>query len=685
MTIEFIDNRNRFFQDVKTLGKKNSATLGFMPEGGFEDHAENKCIIIAVERESLLGYLMYRVVSRYSRISIVHLCVNDTYRGKGVSTALLDALKSKYKKQYRGISLSCRRDFTYAKAVWEKYGFVPLNEVRSRSFEEKYLNTWWYDFHQPDLFSSTAYNTSKVKALLDMNIIVKLRDAAEASPKVSLEDPRGLLADWLVDEAELCYAPEAYNEILRDSDQKRAAKTRGYLPNFMQVQFDIVEQKRIAKELKAIIHGTSENDISDRKQIASCIASKIPYFITYDEGLLNKREEIEEKYSVLLYNPQEFILQIDQLLHEEEYLPCQLKGVAFHSISKLDSKELQTCVEKFWIQKNNETKQEFNNLVYKIVNSKIGKLYTVKQHKEIIAFYGVCKKQDSYDIEFLRVCENSIRNSLFFQIVSEAVKECLQNQVSQVLIKEKFVKEEQVNTLKSFGFMSQPDGTFIKYAFNTIAFRHDVNSIIKERIKADFISADSNNLLKVEQILFPLKIKGLNIPTYIIPIKAYWTGQLFDFSIASEDIFGANPSKLWNFENVYFRHTRPITELVPARILWYVSGSDKSCSRSKSIVGSSYLTEVRTGKPKELFRLYKHYGIYEWKHVYELCDKNIENNIRALKFCHTEIFEKPVSYAEVQKVLVKHRRKRNTFASPVLVSESIYFDIYQLGKWGKIE
>lgn len=79
MTIEFIDNRNRFFQDVKTLGKKNSATLGFMPEGGFEDHAENKCIIIAVERESLLGYLMYRVVSRYSRISIVHLCVNDTY------------------------------------------------------------------------------------------------------------------------------------------------------------------------------------------------------------------------------------------------------------------------------------------------------------------------------------------------------------------------------------------------------------------------------------------------------------------------------------------------------------------------------------------------------------------------------------------------------------------------------
>ena len=35
MAIEFIDNRNRFFEDVKALGRKNSATLGFMPEGGF--------------------------------------------------------------------------------------------------------------------------------------------------------------------------------------------------------------------------------------------------------------------------------------------------------------------------------------------------------------------------------------------------------------------------------------------------------------------------------------------------------------------------------------------------------------------------------------------------------------------------------------------------------------------------
>lgn len=42
MTIEFIDNRNRFFEDVKALGRKNSATLGVMPKGGFEDCVRNR-------------------------------------------------------------------------------------------------------------------------------------------------------------------------------------------------------------------------------------------------------------------------------------------------------------------------------------------------------------------------------------------------------------------------------------------------------------------------------------------------------------------------------------------------------------------------------------------------------------------------------------------------------------------
>ena len=73
-----------------------------------------------------------------------------------------------------------------------------------------------------------------------------------------------MLADWLIDEAELCFAPEAYNEIDRDENLQRAEKTRNFLTSFTQLQVDIEEQKKVVMDLESIIGGTSENDISDR-------------------------------------------------------------------------------------------------------------------------------------------------------------------------------------------------------------------------------------------------------------------------------------------------------------------------------------------------------------------------------------------------------------------------------------
>lgn len=78
-----------------------------------------------------------------------------------------------------------------------------------------------------------------------MNIIVKLREAERTEAVNPLEDPRGLLADWLIDEAELCFAPEAYNEIDRDENLQRAEKTRNFLTSFTQLQVDIEEQKKL--------------------------------------------------------------------------------------------------------------------------------------------------------------------------------------------------------------------------------------------------------------------------------------------------------------------------------------------------------------------------------------------------------------------------------------------------------
>jgi hypothetical protein len=159
----------------------------------------------------------------------------------------------------------------------------------------------------------------------------------------------------------------------------------------------------------------------------------------------------------------------------------------------------------------------------------------------------------------------------------------------------------------------------------------------------------------------------------VVPIKPKWAQELFDTREADSLLFGVDITRLWNVENVYYRSARTLTERVPARILWYVS-ADNLYSRNKGVVATSYLDEVVTGLPKDLYRKFKHYGIYEWDDVYKLCGRDVYKPIRAIRFSHTEVFNSIVPYNELLKII----GKKNTFQSPVEVSEVVFNEVYKL-------
>ena len=673
MTIGVINSDSFFFQDVKVLGKKNAPTLGFMPEGGFEDHASKKWIIIAHENNILCGYLMFREVPRHSRISIVHLCVEDNYRGQGITQKLLDHLRALYEYNYgyNGISLSCRTDYTGATSVWQKYGFVAKKQIRSRSIEENYLNKWWYDFNRSDLFSSMATNSHKIRALLDANIIIKLRDAH--SDYKPMEDPRCLLSDWLVDETEFNYASEIFNEINRDNDRERAQRTREFINHFSEAKHNIEERKRISKELEVFLPGQTDNDKSDRIQIATCIAAGIRYFITFDQGIIDARERICDQYDVEIFTPQEFVLFIDRLIDIESYSPKQILGAAFHSLSKVVNKELDLCINKFWDQKGGENKKQFKNSILEVVNSSYI-IDTVKYNGENIALFAYGSERGILSIPIVRISDTNNRDTIFMGLIDEFISRAIIDKCHKIIISESNVGDKYNSILIKSGFVRQ-DNLYVKYILDKCIESCELENIAMQNnipISDDIMGP--SQLIDIERKLFPLKIVDIDIPCYIIPIKAVWAAHLFDKLTASESLFGADVKRLWNVENVYYRSTKPITEKSPARILWYVS-SDKNSTRSKAIVACSYLDEVVTGLPKELFRQYKHYGIYEWRHLFNLCNKDITNPVRALKFSQTQLFEKPIVYSKVSEII----GTKNTFASPVQISADAYSAIYKLG------
>lgn len=683
MRIEYINSSHRVFPEVILLGKKNAATLGFMPEGGFIDHANKKWIVVAYDdADEFAGYLMFRTVPRLHRIAIVHLCVKDAYRGRNVSSLLLDALRDKYKNStFSGILLSCRSDYVHANQVWKRYGFVCKNNKRSRSIDENYLNIWWYDFNAPDLFSIANQSSIKIKVLLDANIIIKLRDnEVDYDPA---EDPRCLMADWLTEEIDYFYAPEINNEITRDNNKDRANRTRIFLSNFIEAKFDVEECKKVVNELKKIIGGKTDNDHSDRVQLATAITSTTPYFVTLDIGIIERRNEIEDNFNIQIFTPQELILEIDQLFNKEEYSPVKLAGVTFHSIAKVSNLELNTYIDTFLKKSRSEIKKSFQSIVYnEIANIKNSRIEAIKTHTgESIAFMGYKYVENNLIVSFLRLSDNDYNYTLFMQLVSDFVNKALKKGLTKVFITERFLSQNQELILYRMGFENL-ENCWSKNILTGIVDSFSIKGFDSYPLfqKLRLVKGEERIevLMEIERKFFPLKFSDLDIPCYIIPIKPHWAGQMFDPYISGPTLFGADEKRIWNFENVYYRSTRPITEIAPARILWYAS-KDTRTHRSKAIIATSYLDEVMTGKPKCLFRQNKHYGIYEWKNIYDLCKKNIDTPIRALRFSRTEVFEKPLSLALIWEIFIKHNRKPNTFSSPVLVGKSIFNEIYQLG------
>jgi len=125
-----IDHNSKYLDDVIVLGDINKSTLGFFPKDAYKESASKKWIIIAVDDVTgeLAGYLLYSISRQKMLISVVHLCVSSSWRGKGISKLLFDELKKITKDGYLGIRVRCRVDYP-ANKLWPKLGFVAMGEM----------------------------------------------------------------------------------------------------------------------------------------------------------------------------------------------------------------------------------------------------------------------------------------------------------------------------------------------------------------------------------------------------------------------------------------------------------------------------------------------------------------------------------------------------------------------------
>lgn len=685
--VRFSIRNEPFISEIVELGTKNSKTLGHFPRGAFIDHAEKKLILIATENENLCGYLLFRVAQKKQLVSITQLCVADEYRGKGVSKGLLKFLCKEFKTKLRGVSLRCREDYEDASRLWRSFGFKPKDQMRGRGKKETTLIKWWYDFGNPDLFSQFQVEDDKLKVVIDSNIVIKLRDI----DSIQDEEIKYLDATWVYDSVDFFFAPEIYSEIQRDDNKERAERTRSFIRNFSEIRFKPERRDEIEKELERIIVGNSINTKSDRLQLAECIASSFDYFITQDEPLLSKKTELLNKYGLNIYRPSDLIISLDKLKNKDNYSALRVEG-SNYSISPIEESQTEIVISNFLNTSESEKKVDFKKqLINLIADTKRSSVQLIKEEESFLGLLAYKVYENTIQVDCIRTIKShGLSSILFEQILVEVIRKGLDKRSNQIIVTESYLTQIEKTILFNLGFTIS-NGVWRKLLFNELIHLDVLKE--KELVRTSFnvpaiernIRTASNSekkkiIFELERKLWPTKIKELNIPCYIIPIKPTWALDLFDYKLANETMFGANARLIWSNENIYYRSVIPVSEECPARILWYISaGNNQFTKRKSGIIACSYLDEVHVGTAKDLFNQFKNYGVYNWNSILKLAKGNPEKKIKALKFSFTEVFDNIISKEEIDLIFKENGKPINTFNSPLKIKSSIFESMYKTG------
>lgn len=694
-----IDNCSPYLETVIKLGDANKETLGFLPHKAFGDKAKSGNIFIAIDSECFCaGYVLFGYSKRYNRHTLVHLCISESHRGKGIAKLLVDYLK-KITKESRGIGLHCRRDYDL-KDMWSKLGFVPQHDKKGRSKEGKLLTYWWFDHGHQDLFSFATNQKleSKFCAVIDHQIFFEISKSQEND----FPDSKSLFADWVQSEIELFVTDEIYtqiNSIKEDKERKR-------LRDFAKENFTVLPPcnnsfESFIQSLKIFFDKSQVCiDESEIRNLAKTIASQTQAFVTLNQDLLELKEKIYEEFRLSIYSPNDLISKPEDLIRESDYQPVRLAGTTQLEKIIVEKTQVDLLEEHFLCDKDGETKAEFQQQVRRFLGDKENFECLVVREEEnqiFLAFIVYSRLKHELEIPMFRVAKNNFLSAdlarhLLFQSISRSARQgCHLTRIT-----DPYLQETVRNAIHENRF-TQVNKSFLKLNLAVA----ETASQLAERLTAlaftlgkdyKFILQLANNfnteniltnieaLAHIERILWPAKIIDAEIPNFILPIQPDWAAQLFDENLANQTLLGRKTELAFNCESVFYRSTKNSRGLNRnARLLWYVSGTQKAGKGKgyldvQSIRACSYVDEVVLGKPKELYQSFQQLGVYKWEQLSQIkTDKN--GNIMAIKFSHTELFNTPISVEKIEKFL----QTKFSLYCPIKISSEVFTKLYNLG------
>ncbi|MBN2475472.1 MAG: PIN domain-containing protein [Pirellulales bacterium] len=672
MCVLVIDDKSEHLETVKVLWRASSDTLGFLPDGAFTDYASQRRILAVLDSAGdCVGYLLYRVAK--GRATVAHLCIAETARGQGHAAALVRHLVT-ITGNLRGIALRCRRDFP-AYSIWPKLGFAAVNEAPGRAADGSELTLFWLDHNHPDLFTQEA--TVGLDAVIDSNVLVDLAESRR-------EESQGLLADWLQDSIRLCVTPEHCNDFDRSSDGALRQKRRQQAANFHQLASSPADYGSARRLLLPLFpNRATPQDESDFRHLARALAGAAGAFITRDEPMLSRADDVYTACGLPIVRPAELIGRIDELLREREYQRFQVAGtnrIFRQRASSADGALIGA------IKAPDERRRHLQAIVQPFLADpqRFACVAVRDRDERVLAFY-VLERQQQFDrVPLFRICSHRLAGTLARSILTGLAHQAAQDGHAGVLVADSRLTDDVRMACTDLGFLPVRDGR-LKLVVSGVHPASDLadkldqlgtdDPAIGRLVRVLRSPLDTATASQMEHLLWPAKIADAHVPSFIVSIRPEFAQHLFDEDLAKQGLFGADVDLALNPESVYYRSASQRLPAFPGRILWYVS-QNRKFEGAQSIRACSRIAEVCIGQPKPLFKRFQRLGVYEWSNLLDTAKGDCERDILAVRFHDTERLH-PVAWDAFQGILREHGVRTN-LESPAQIPATVFNEIYAL-------
>lgn len=627
--IEQVEAGGQTYDQVVELGDANSSTLGQLPYAVFTEAAASGCLLAAMRRGEVIGYALFALRKRRHEVSLTHLCVRNDMRKSGAARRLVEEI-TRLHPDRRGIRLRCRVDYP-AHDMWPRLGFEEWSRLRGRSRAGHMLAVWWRRIADWTLFdvlaqaSEAAVDDDLILAVLDTNVVLDVRDGRDEGAS------HALMADWLVDHAELVITAEVSRELqaskrLADADYADADQHEfPQLDSAASVVSDYYTTLRGADSLGA-------NQDADLRVVAETVAGGASHLVTRDDALLRSADEIERLVGVRVLSPANFLLSI-QAENADGFEPQLIKTSGF-AIRRRSSVPDNAVLARFTNQAWGERAAQLRDRIAGAVGEPDGRVEEVTAAGTLWALAAHCMEANTLRVSALRSLGDRRAYSVLRQLIHGLRQRAVAYGAASIEIIDA-VGETVGRALRDEGFRNS-EGLWRAEVSQLVIGCGDVLPDDLGLPDPGVEQPSPALISRIELQRWPLKVFTGAVPCLVVPVRPSYGRTLLGYREAQMTLIETAPEAASARENAYYMGRRTGLS-APARILWWVTGGGSEAG----VRAMSWLEDVDTGTPERLHRRYSRRGVFDLDQVRQSATSGGRGSPAAtvLLFSRTDVFD----------------------------------------------